>query len=241
MKYEEKAYEELAKWQMKLRKRSGFFARLSKKAQNKMNSYIPQKVQQTMTGAVKMMVKTVLTGSNLLSKNHFPPAYTLEEKEKLLAEQLEKYRKAASVEGAGTGAGGILLGLADFPLLLSIKIKFLADVAKIHGYDLKNYDERLFLLMVFQLAFSSNDKKYEVLKMVENWDEYKKKLEDIDWDSFQQEYRDYIDLAKMFQLLPGVGAAVGAYANYKLLDTLGETAKFAYRIRYFQNLRNIRE
>ena len=32
--------------------------------------------------------------------------------------------KIAAAEGAGTGAGGILLGLADFPLLLTIKIKF---------------------------------------------------------------------------------------------------------------------
>ena len=32
--------------------------------------------------------------------------------------------KIAAAEGAGTGAGGILLGLADFPLLLGIKIKF---------------------------------------------------------------------------------------------------------------------
>ncbi len=28
------------------------------------------------------------------------------------------------IEGAGTGAGGIFLGLSDFPLLLGIKVKF---------------------------------------------------------------------------------------------------------------------
>jgi len=41
---------------------------------------------------------------------------------------------------------------------------------------------------------------------------------------FQQEYRDYLDLAKLLQFIPIIGAAFGAYANYKLLDELGETA-----------------
>ena len=241
MKYEEKAYEELVQWQMKLRKKSGIFARLSKKAQNNINRFIPSEAHQIMTNAIKMMIKSVLAGANFLSKQSFPKAYTLEEKEKLLEETLAKYRKLATVEGAGTGAGGILLGLADFPLLLSLKVKFLADIAQIHGYHIKDYEERLFLLLVFQLAYSSDEKKYETLKKVENWENEKKNLKDIDWQSFQQEYRDYIDLAKLFQMLPGVGAAVGAYANYKLLDTLGETAKFCYRLRYFENLKHIRE
>jgi hypothetical protein len=44
---------------------------------------------------------------------------------------------------------------------------------------------------------------------------------------------DYIDLAKMLQLVPVIGAVVGAYANYKLLDRLGETAVNCYRLRIF--------
>ena len=53
----------------------------------------------------------------------------------------------------------------------------------------------------------------------------------MDWRSFQQEYRDYIDLAKLLQLVPGIGAFVGAYVNNKLVDKLGEYAMYAYRMR----------
>ena len=67
--------------------------------------------------------------------------------------------------------------------------------------------------------------------MILNWEQEKERFSEIDWDSFQQEYRDTIDLVKMFQLIPGFGAAVGAYANRQLLDQLGETAKNAFRIR----------
>jgi EcsC protein family len=240
LKYEEKAYDELLDWQRKIRKRGSKFGRMSKNVQNKLNAMIPEKVHQVFSEAVKGMVQSVLSGSNLVFKKPFPEMFTLEEKEEKIKEQLDKYRKTATVEGAGTGAGGLLLGLADFPLLLSIKLKFLYDVARIYQYDLKNLEERIFLLMVFQLAFSSDEKRIETLNIIENWDTEKKRLTDLDWKRFQQEYRDYIDIVKMLQLVPGIGAAVGAYANYKLLDRLGETAIYAYRMRYFNQLKNIK-
>jgi hypothetical protein len=58
-------------------------------------------------------------------------------------------------------------------------------------------------------------------------------MDDFDWRRFQQEYRDYIDLAKMAQLLPVVGAPIGAIVNYRLLDRLGRTAIGAHRQRWF--------
>ena len=57
-------------------------------------------------------------------------------------------------------------------------------------------------------------------------------IHQFDWRSFQQEYRDYIDLAKMAQLIPVIGAVVGVVVNYRLLNKLGETAMNAYRLRW---------
>ena len=93
----------------------------------------------------------------------------------------------------------------------------------------------MYILNIFQLAFSSRDHVNKVFAKIENWDEYKDTLSDdindLDWRSFQQEYRDYIDLAKLLQLVPGIGAFVGAYVNNKLVDKLGEYAMYAYRMR----------
>jgi hypothetical protein len=228
--YELKVYDEVQSWRMKTMKPSSLFNRVSKKAQNKINSMIPEKAHQVVTDAIKNMVKATLVGSNLTTKK---PQYglSLSERDELFSEKLNTYRKTATVEGAGTGAGGIFLGLADFPLLLSIKMKFLFDVAAVYGFDTNHYEERLFILHVFQLAFSSDDKKRETFFVIDNWQEQKEKLVDIDWRVFQQEYRDYIDLVKLLQLIPGFGAIVGAYANYNLLGHLGETAMNAYRLR----------
>ena len=70
------------------------------------------------------------------------------------------------------------------------------------------------LISIFQLAFSSQNHVNKVFAKIENWDEYKNTLSDdindLDWRSFQQEYRDYIELAKLLQLVPGIGAFVAS-------------------------------
>lgn len=229
--YELKVYHEGVLWKRKLLKKSHFLQRVSKKAQTKMNDLIPEKAHQIVSDSIKQMVQAMLFGSYVTASPKKKPAMTLYEKDKLALEKLSLYRKTATVEGAGTGAGGIFLGLADFPLLLSIKMKFLSDTAVVYGFDPEQYEERLFILHVFSLAFSSDEKRQETFEILENWEERKLDLVEVDWRVFQQEYRDYIDFVKMLQLVPGIGAVVGAYANYNLLDHLGEVAMNCYRLR----------
>ncbi|KKK36411.1 ecsC [Mesobacillus campisalis] len=229
--YELKVYDELMEWQRKMRKKSGLLTRASKKVQTRINGMIPEKVHSLMTESIKNMVKATLTGSGLTTKKQQGTGLGLKEKDQLFRKKLETYRKTAAIEGAGTGAGGILLGFADFPLLLSIKMKFLFEAASIYGFDTSKYEERLFLLYVFQLAFSGEETRRETYDLIREWEACKNSLLEMDWKEFQQEYRDYIDLVKMAQMLPGIGAVVGAYANYNLLDQLGETAMNACRLR----------
>lgn len=229
--YELKVYDEVSEWKRKITKRSGMMTRLSKKAQRKINNIIPEKIHRVMTESIKAMVKTTLFGSQITTNKNQAYGYTLIERDELARKKIGIYQKAALVEGAGTGAGGFLLGLADFPLLLTIKMKFLFEMASIYGFNTKEYEERLFILHVFQLAFSSDETRRKTLSEMENWADRKQILVEMDWRQFQQEYRDYIDFAKMLQLVPGIGAFVGAYANNNLLKHLGETAMNAYRLR----------
>lgn len=234
--YELKVYDEIETWKRKLLRRSGMMKRLSKKAQGKVNDWIPEKVHEMLTESIKAMVKAALFGSQMTTYyHHQSDGLPLKEKDEIVRKKISAYQKAAMAEGAGTGVGGILLGLVDFPLLLSIKMKFLFETAEIYGFNTKEYEERLFILHVFQLAFSSDEIRKTTLAEIENWEGRKQELAEMDWRKFQQEYRDYLDLAKLFQLLPGIGAFVGAYANYNLLRTLGETAMNAYRSRILAN------
>jgi uncharacterized protein (DUF697 family) len=183
------------------------------------------------------MVKVVISGSTLVRpKSNME--LSLKDRESKIRNRIKWYRNTASVEGALTGAGGILLGFADFPAFLTIKMKMLFDIAALYGFDTKDFQERLFLLYVFQLSFSSQERKNDLIGLIEDWESYRTTLPndlgEFDWKTFQLDYRDYIDLAKLAQLIPIVGAGVGAIANYQLTELLGKNAMNAYRLRFIQ-------
>lgn len=235
--YEQQAYYELQNWQKKMMHRPSLFDKVSKKVQTKLNSYIPEKIHKAITVTIKQMIRGVLFGAKYITKK--PTVfYSLREREEALEKLIKTYKHTAAAEGGVTGAGGILLGLADFPILLGIKLKMLFDIASLYGFDVKDYKERLYILHIFELAFSSQEHRREVFVQMQDWDEKKEQLPDdineFDWRNFQQEYRDYIDLAKMAQLVPGIGAVVGVVVNYRLIQQLGTAAKNAYRMRILQ-------
>lgn len=219
--------------------RPSLLNKLSKRIQTKVNSWIPEKVHVAITTAIKQMIRGVLFGSKYTTPKPMQDK-SLEVREAVIGERIKTYKNTAAIEGGITGAGGILLGLADFPILIGIKIKLLFDIASLYGFDVNNYKERVFILHIFELAFSSHAHRKEIFLKMENWNEHSKTLpEDInqfDWRNFQQEYRDYIDLAKMAQLVPVIGAPVGFIVNYRLLQKLGFTAMNAYRMRLLNNV-----
>lgn len=234
--YEDMALKELSNWQKKMNKKPGFTNGLTKNIQKHINGIIPEKVNIMITKSIKVMVKTVISGCKYISKDNLNNSkLDLKTREDLVKRKIDIYKKTAMISGAGTGAAGLILGMVDFPILLSLKIKFLFDTAGIYGFDLKDYRERLYILYVFQIAFSSDKRRNKIYEIISDWDDYSESLPlneyNFDWRIFQEEYRDYIDIAKMLQLVPGIGAPVGAYANYKLMGKLGYTAINAYRLR----------
>jgi hypothetical protein len=235
MIYEQVMMQELLIWQRKMMRKPGIFNRLSKSVQDKINSWIPEKIHQAITVTIKQMIRGVLFGAKWTTCDKKTPL-SLEESDNIVEEKIKIYRNTAAAEGAVTGAGGLLLGLADFPLLIAIKIKLLFEIASTYGFSVNDYRERVYILHIFQLAFSSAKHRRNVFMTIQHWDEKSKSLpEDInqfDWRSFQQEYRDYIDLAKLAQLIPVIGAPVGAVVNYRLIHKLGFTAKMAYHMRW---------
>ncbi|MFC5407780.1 EcsC family protein [Larkinella bovis] len=236
--YEDAVVRELNTWRLKMMRKPSAMNRLSKNVQVRLNRIIPEKVHQAITLAIKQMTRAVLFGAEFLTREPILHHLTLEEREKRALDRIAFYKTAGAAEGGVTGAGGILLGLADFPILLALKMKLLFEIAGIYGYPINEYKERLYIMHIFQLAFSSQERRQAVYEQMTNWDAQSQQLPDdinqFDWRTFQQEYRDYIDLAKMAQLVPGIGAAVGLVVNYRLLDSLGKTAMNAYRMRWVE-------
>jgi EcsC protein family len=233
-RYQQEVGRELSAWKKQMRRNPSFFNNLSKKVQTKINSWIPEKVHNAITVALKQMIRGVLFGAKHTTSDPMRNA-SLEVREQLVSKKIDVYRKTAAIEGGITGAGGLLLGLADFPILIGIKIKLLFDIAALYGFDVDDYKERVYILHIFELAFSSHEHRRNVFEKIVDWDEKSKNLpadiHQFDWRNFQQEYRDYIDLAKMAQLIPAIGAPVGLIVNNRLVQKLGTTAMNAYRMR----------
>jgi uncharacterized protein (DUF697 family) len=235
--YELDTLKELEAWKRDMQRRPGLFAGISRRLQHRINNAIPERIHSAITAAFRVVTKFLLRGADFLTAKPLMDA-SLSEREEEVRRQVERYKYAATAEGAITGAGGLLLGLADLPLWLTIKIKMLSHVAALYGYDPGDFRERLFIMYVLSLGFSSRKHRRKVYRIIENWDMYVKTLpkeEDaFDWRTFQQEYRDFLDIAKLLQLVPVIGAAVGAVVNNRLTDKLGEIAMNAYRMRWFQ-------
>jgi len=233
--YEVHTLGELEVWKTRMRAAPSFSSVLAKRLQNRINKAIPEKIHQGITMAIKQMTRAVFFGAGFTTRPPVRPE-SLEGCEQKVLGRIAFYRNTAAAEGAITGAGGILLGFADFPIWLTLKMKMLFEIAALYGYDTGRYQERVFMLHIFELCFSSPVHRAHVFRLLEHWEEHEKTLppdiHDFNWRSFQQEYRDYIDIAKMLQLVPGIGAAVGAWVNHRLTTKLGRTAMNAYRMRW---------
>lgn len=237
MSYEAGLSAQLLLWEKKTLKPHGLLERTAKKVGMKVNAVIPQKVHDAITAAVRTIVRTSLFGAEYTPRRdvlHAPLALADEAAAKLIS----SYQKIAAAEGAGTGAGGLVLAMVDFPALIAIKMKLLFELAHVYGYDTKHFAERIFVLKIFQFTYSGPSRRAELLKEMKNWHNASAKwtrdreyYESLDWEDFQKEYRDAIDFKKMLQFIPGLGAVTGAWANYSIVEELGENAVNLYRIR----------
>ena len=224
---------ELVLWQQEMRKSPSLANQVVKGMQVRINNLIPDKVHRVFTKAIKEVTRAVLFGAEYTTttNQNIEDLLNAEIKAK---ERIRFYSSSASAEGAITGFGGIIWGFADFPLWLSLKMKMLFEIASIYGMDVSDLNERIYILHIFEITFSSQKNRNRVFKVMQHWDEKKRVHEDIhqfDWRRFQLEYRDHIDLAKLLQLIPGFGAIIGAYVNLNLTKKLGKYAINGYRMR----------
>lgn len=233
--YEERALFELQLWKGRMSRRPGLLNQAAKMIQSRTNKLIPEQAHQAITLTIKQITRIVMTGAGWISPRMIISDASLEKLEQKIRARIKFYRSTAAAEGAATGYGGFFWGLADLPLWMSIKMKMLFEIAANYGFDTRDYRERIYIMYIFQLAFSSQQHRNKIFRLVQDWDNHVKTMPNdfsqFDWRSYWEEYRDHIDLAKLLQLIPGFGALVGSIVNYKLTNRLGDYAMNAYRMR----------
>jgi hypothetical protein len=231
--YEDWARAEVAHWRDEMLKPPGRLDRAARRVQQGVNRIIPERVHAAVTKVVEQLTRAILTGVEYVPAAPLANA-PLSVRDRRALAAIALYRGAAAAEGGATGLGGFWLSAADFPALIALKMKLLFDIGAAYGRTGDTLADRLYALAIFQLAFSTPERRAEVFRSLEAWDTlaHPQSLADFDWRTFQQQYRDYIDLAKLAQMVPYVGAPIGAVANWRLTERLGRTAVNAYRMRW---------
>ena len=235
--YEARVLAEAEAWRERQLRRPGLWDMTTRATQDRINRIIPERVHQIVTSGVELTTRGIMAGAEWTTAKPLLHG-DLRTREDLIRTRIDLYRTTASAEGGVAGAGGFLLAAADFPALLTIKVKLLAEIGALYGHSGKSLPERLYLLRVFQMAFSSARHRPEALSALEAAGRglhQPDRIQDFDWRRFQLEYRDYIDLAKLAQLIPVIGAPVGAVVNWRLTTRLATTAMNAYRLRWFED------
>ncbi|MFB4211989.1 EcsC family protein [Shouchella sp. JSM 1781072] len=225
--------EELIIWKRKQLKPDSFLKKKVSHWQSTWNTKMPKVYHQIATQCVKITAEAIIYGINknnqLLKKK--VDSYTLEEADKKASDVFRFYRRMALAEGIGTGAGGFIAGAMDFPLLLSLKLKALFDSAHAYGFSTKTIHDRMFILLLFQFNYGDREERLKVLAQIEAYVQGED-IQQTDWEKFQLQYRDTIDLPKTLQLFPVVGAFFGGTANYYLLTKLEENTIQICRLRW---------
>jgi hypothetical protein len=144
-------------------------------------------------------------------------------------------KKAATIQGASTGIGGIFTLAIDIPAVLAISLKTLQEIAIIHGYDPNDKKERVFILKCLQFSSADVVGKQAILNELADFSNESKSREVISqiqgWREVTLTYTESFGWKKLLQMVPVAGIVFGAFANRSMVSDLAETATMLYQKR----------
>lgn len=184
---------------------------------------------------------TVLEGSPYDSleelRREAPVGYALE----LCEGQTGPAVLKATLQGAGLGFGGVLLAVADVPLLLVAHLRLLTGIGLCFGYDLCRPDQRDFLLALLKLGYCLSDVEekqatlQELARVVEQADtpgppssgdeEVARKVFFKSIGAFSDKIGPILLRRRAGAMVPLIGSAFGAGSNYLLTQDVARAGR----------------
>ena len=134
----------------------------------------------------------------------------LEECDRLALQVSVAAQALATVEGAATGAGGVLTTLIDIPLMFVLALRTIIKIGHCYGFALDREQDRHFVLGVLITASSSSlqirRQRLEELKQIEEM-----LLEETQEEIVAEEALSLLFQLEIFEEVPGVGAVSRAF------------------------------
>ncbi len=159
----------------------------------------------------------------------------------------------AATEGAGTGMLGFAGLAADIPALFGILTRQIQEIGCCYGYDPNSVEEREYLLHILRAGTASNVKlkmefvvamkQFEQVLLTVAWKQMAKELANkqltkgallAGMRQFANSVGIQLTKRKALQMIPIIGAVVGASLNGVLASDIGRAAYMSYRRRWMQ-------
>jgi len=167
----------------------------------------------------------------------------LEEIDRVVGWLNSKYKGFALVEGAGAGFVGLIGIPPDIVALITLNLRAIGEYATYYGFDVSKQEERLFALNVLGLACSPTDasKTLAMAQLVRIAQDVARKrtwqvLEKNAFVKLIQQITKALGIrltkAKLAQIIPGLGAAVGGGFNAYFTAKVCDAAFYLYRERF---------
>lgn len=152
----------------------------------------------------------------------------------------------AALEGGGTGLGGAAMIAADIPLLFTINFRLIQQVGGAYGFSLRGPEYQPLVLSIFNVASSASQQaKTDAMREMSvaaaafaHGMEYKGRRVSGTFSDQQRhlprEIAKNLIGAKLGQMIPLAGAAVGAGINYWFTSQTAETSYMLFRALYLE-------
>jgi hypothetical protein len=167
----------------------------------------------------------------------------LERVDKTVGYLAAKYKVTAAAEGAATGSLGAAGIAVDIPALVAIAMRAVCEYATYYGFDVSIEGERAFAMTILgaassstvaakQVALAELTKLSVLIAQRKTWAELQQLLSVQVIKKIAQALGMRLTKAKLAQIVPLVGAGVGAGFNGWYVGSVTETAYHLYRERF---------
>jgi hypothetical protein len=140
----------------------------------------------------------------------------------------------ATVEGAVTGAGGVLTTLIDVPLLFVLSLRTILRIGHCYGFSPGHQKDQKFVLGVLIAATSrtlaTKRKRLEQLREIEHM-----LLEETQEEILTEEAASLLFQLEIFEEVPGVGVISGALLNLGFIRRVDNTARRVFQERWLHH------
>jgi hypothetical protein len=134
------------------------------------------------------------------------------------------------VEGAVTGAGGILTTAIDVPILFTLALRTILRIGHCYGYLLDCPEDRAYALQVLIIGVSgSREKRLERLCDLHELEEMA--IEESQEDIVIEELASFLFQLEGLEAIPGLGIASGALLNYTFMQRVVVAARSVFEER----------